>query len=231
MARWPDRLTVGVVCAAAALLLLAAMTAGAAEGKLVPLDIKLPRPEYRETPKDIKPRPTLEPPRAKPRPPFLAPPGCRNLALRKPVAASDDEPIAGELEQITDGNKSGDTESFVELPQGRQRIQIDLGEPSRLYAIVVWHNHGAPVIYHDVAVQVAADADFITGVRTLFNNDYDNSLGLGIGKDKEYIEDNQGRLIDAKGVTARYVRCYTRGNTASVSNHYIEVEVYGKPAP
>lgn len=235
MGRSLNELTARLVCGTVALLALAAATACAGEaagrGKLVPLDIKLPRPEYRETPKDIKPRPTLDPPRAKPRRPFLAPPGCRNLALRKPVTASDDEPLAGELEQVTDGSKSGDTESYVELPRGRQWVQIDLGKPSRLYAVVVWHNHGAPLIYHDVVVQVAADADFITGVRTLFNNDYDNSAGLGIGKDKEYIEDYQGRLIDARGVTARFVRLYTNGNTTTPLNHYVEVEVYGKPAP
>jgi hypothetical protein len=31
-------------------------------------------------------------------------------------------------------------------------------------------------------VQTADDPDFITNVRTLFNNDIDNSLGLGVGK-------------------------------------------------
>jgi hypothetical protein len=71
-----------------------------------------------------------------------------------------------------------------------------------LYAVVVWHAHDTPQIVHDVIVQVADDADFTQNVRTLYNNDYDNSAGLGVGKDKEYFEDYEGRLIDAKGVSA-----------------------------
>ena len=69
-----------------------------------------------------------------------------------------------------------------------------------------------------------------TGVTTIFNNDHDNTSGLGIGKDKEYIETNEGRLMDPRGVKARYVRLYSNGNTSNDMNHYVEVEVYGTPA-
>ena len=55
-------------------------------------------------------------------------------------------------------------------------------------------------------------------------------LGLGAGKDRPYIETYQGKLIDAKGAKGRYVRLYSKGNTTSKMNHYIEVEVFGKPA-
>jgi len=79
-------------------------------------------------------------------------------------------------------------------------------------------------------VQVADDADFLENVRTLYNNDHDNSAGLGVGKDLAYVEVNSGRLIDTKGVKARYVRLYSRGSTAGEMNHYIEVEVFGRPA-
>ena len=77
-------------------------------------------------------------------------------------------------------------------------------------------------------VQVAEDPDFITGVTTLFNNDDDNSSGLGAGKDKEYLENYEGKLLDGKGAKGRYVRLYSNGSTSSDANHYIEVEVYGK---
>jgi hypothetical protein len=67
-------------------------------------------------------------------------------------------------------------------------------------------------------------------VKTIFNNDADNSDGLGAGKDPAYIETNQGRLMPVKEpVQGRYVRLYSNGNTSNPSNHYIEVEVYGKP--
>jgi len=81
-----------------------------------------------------------------------------------------------------------------------------------------------------VVVQVANDPDFITNVRTLFNNDIDNSSGMCIGKDMHYTETNEGKLIDAKGARARDVRLYSNGNNANDLNHYIEVEVFGKPA-
>ena len=53
---------------------------------------------------------------------------------------------------------------------------------------------------------------------------------MGIGSDMHYVETSEGRLIDAKGVRARYVRLYSNGNSSNELNHYIEVEVYGKPA-
>jgi len=83
----------------------------------------------------------------------------------------------------------------------------------------------------DVVVQVADDADFISQVRTLFNNDRDNSSGLGVGADRPYVETAEGKLIDAKGTVARYVRLYSRGNNANDQNHYLEVEVFGRPVP
>ena len=224
----------GLVAACAAVLVVVGSPGAAVEagekGKLVPVEIKLPLPMFRGTPKNIKLTPHMEKPSAKPRPPFLAPEGATSLAFEKEIASSDDEPIVGELEQVTDGDKKGSDGSYVELGPGRQWVQIDLEQVASIYAIIIWHYHGESRVYHDVVVQVAADADFITNVRTLFNNDYDNSSGLGIGKDKEYFEDYQGRLIDTKGAKARYLRFYSKGNTANDMNHYTEVEVHGKPA-
>ena len=91
---------------------------------------------------------------------------------------------------------------------------------------------GAPMIYYgdEVGMWGANDPDFTQDVKTLYNNDHDNSAGLGAGKDKEYVESNEGRLVDAKGVKARYVRLYSKGNTSNDRNNYVEVEVWGKPA-
>jgi len=50
-----------------------------------------------------------------------------------------------------------------------------------------------------------------------------------VGTDKEYFETYEGKLIDAKGVEARYVRCYSRGSTYSALNRYTEIEVWGIP--
>jgi len=55
---------------------------------LVPIDLKLPRPAFKGTPKNIPPGTKLEKPRDKPREPFLAPPGSRIVSGGRPVTSS-----------------------------------------------------------------------------------------------------------------------------------------------
>ena len=195
---------------------------------MVAIDIKLPKPMFVGTPQSTKVA-NLEKPLGKPRPPFLAPAGTTNVALGKPVASSDEEPIIGDIEMITDSDMEAADGSYVELGPFAQNVTVDLEAIHEIYAIIVWHYHKQARVYFDVVVQVADDPDFITNVRTLFNNDIDNSAGIGVGKDMHYTETNEGKLIDAKGVKARYVRLYSNGNTGNDLNHYIEVAVYGKP--
>ncbi|MHC5059466.1 MAG: hypothetical protein ACYTFK_00035 [Planctomycetota bacterium] len=196
----------------------------------VPLPIELPRPMFVGTPQNIQGVSRLKKPLGKPRPAFLAPPGTVNVAFGKPVSSTDEEPIIGEIEYITDGDKSAAEGSYVELGPFVQHITIDLGAEYDIYAILFWHYHKQARVYFDLIVQVAGDPDFITGVATLYNNDDDNSAGLGIGQDMHFVETNEGKLIDAKGTRGRYVRLYSNGNNANDLNHYIEVEVFGKPA-
>ena len=196
--------------------------------KLVPLDIKLPKPMFVGTPQNIR-VPNLEKPLGRPRPAFLAPVGTKNVAFGKEVSSSDEEPIIGEIEMITDGDREAADGSYVELGPFMQDVTIDLGAEYEIYAILLWHFHKQARVYFDVIVRVANDPDFITNVRTLFNNDADNSSGLGIGSAMHYVETSEGKLIDAKGVRARYVRLYSNGNSSNELNHYIEVEVFGKP--
>ncbi|MGD0782599.1 MAG: hypothetical protein ABSA30_07045, partial [Candidatus Aminicenantales bacterium] len=164
------------------------------------------------------------------RAPFFVPKGTKLLSLKKTVSSSDTQPVIGELSFVTDGEKSGEDGYFVELGPGKQWVQIDLGSSASVAAILVWHFHSQARVYRDVVVQVSDDRDFLKGVTTVYNNDHDNTSGLGLGRDKEYIETNEGRLIDAKGARGRYVRLYSNGNTSNDMNHYVEVEVYGSPA-
>jgi len=196
--------------------------------ELVPINIELPKPMFVGTPQPTR-VPNLEKPLGKLRPPFLAPVGTKNVALGKPITASDEEPIIGEIEYITDGDREAADGSYVELGPLQQHVTIDLEAKYEIYAILVWHYHKQAWAYFDVVVQVADDPDFITDVKTVFNNDIDNSSGFGVGKDMHYVETNEGKLIEAKGVQARYVRLYSNGNNTNDLNHYIEVEVYGKP--
>lgn len=196
---------------------------------MAPIPIELPKPMFVGTPRPVR-VPNLEKPLGKPRPLFYAPAGTKNVAFAKPVTCTEQEPIIGEIEMITDGDKEAADGSYVELGPFLQHVTIDLGAEFDIYAILLWHYHKQALVYFDVVVRVADDPDFITNVRTLFNNDTDNSSGLGIGKDMHYVETNEGKLIDAKGIRARYVRLYSNGNNANELNHYIEVEVFGKPA-
>ena len=224
------------MAAATALAFVLALTAQpidssaqAPAGETIPLPVKLPKPAFAGTPKDIPPGTTVEKPTGKPRPIPLVPKGTVNLALHKKVISSK-APFEGSLDLITDGDKEAREGSVVEVKPGLQWVQIDLGASDPLYYILVWHFHAEAVVFHDVIVQVSNDANFIEGVTTLFNNDQDNSAGLGIGKDREYFETNEGKLIDARGIKARYVRLYSHGSThRDPLNRYTEVEVYGLP--
>ena len=232
----------------------AAMPGGAAAARpgaraaagLVPLAISLPKPMFKCTPYPIHARgiPNLEDrsKRRRPRGPFLVPPGTTNIALGKPITSSDLVPIIGELEQIVDGQKQGTDGYFVELWSKCSRngellpawVQIDLQCDASVYAILIWRRQWANV-YHDVVVRISHDPDFIDAV-TIFNNDHDNTCGFGIGRDKAYVESYQGKLIDCKGFTGRYVRLYSRGSLRDEGNYYTEVEVHGRavdapPAP
>lgn len=192
------------------------------------IPLKLPKPAFKGTPKDVPPGTNLEPPRKGPRPEFMAPKGVKLLSKDKPVKASDNDPIIGTLKYVTNGDKEATEGSYVELGPGLQWVQIDLGKEAELYAVVVWHYHNNARVYHDVIVQIADDADFLKNVRTVFNNDHDNSAGLGVGTDLEFWETYEGKLVDCKAQTGRYVRLYSKGSTADDQNHYTEVEVFGK---
>jgi len=198
-------------------------------GSLVPIPIDLPKPMFEGTPQNLS-VPNLQKPLGRPRDPFLAPGGVTNVARGKKVTSSDTEPVIGELEQATDGDKKATEGSVVELGPAIQHLTVDLGTPHEIYAVLFWHFHKAPRVYLDVIVQLADDVAFKKNVRTLFNNDNDNTSGLGAGMDMNYVETAEGKLLDAKGNRARYVRLYSRGNNANDLNHYVEVEVFGRPA-
>jgi hypothetical protein len=219
---WKFLLLAAVVCAA-----------GARADDLAPLPLVLPPPALKGTPPNLPTNTTAEPLSSKPRPIFYAPKGVANVALGKPVTASDSNLIGGELKQITDGKKGAYEENIVTMRRGLQWVQIDLQGEFTLYAIALWHDFSSPVVVRSVIVQVSDDPDFKTGVQTLFNNDQKNVEGLGAGTDREYFDNpltGAGKLIDAKGVKARYVRCYSHGNSDNALNTYIEVEAYGLPA-
>ncbi|HWD18608.1 MAG TPA: discoidin domain-containing protein [Verrucomicrobiae bacterium] len=211
-------------------MVLAACIAQSQAQDLVPLKIKLPAPAFIGTPSDLPVGTTVEKPTGKPRPPLMVPPNVVNLALGKTVTSSSTNVLAADLKKITDGDKESRESSVVLLRKGAHWVQIDLGAPAELFAIVIWHNHDAPKVYHGVVVEVSDDPEFKSNVQVVFNNDHANMDGLGVGTNREYFETNEGKLIETHNVKGRYVRAYSDGSTESKLNEYLEIEVYGRPA-
>ena len=183
-----------------------------------PLFVGTPLPKENPPPNlDTSTVPTLE---------VKVPEGVTLLSKGKTVTSNDSAPI-GDLTLATDGDKQGDDGYFVDLMPGKAWIQIDLGEPKEIWLLWVWHFHKQNVMFKDVIAQISDDPEFKTST-TVFNNDFDNSAGLGVGPDKSYIETNNGRPIPVSGVKGRYVRFSSNGRDLDDTNQYIEVEVYGK---
>ena len=96
------------------------------------IKIDLPEAMFVGTPTNLS-VPHLEKPLGKPRPPFLAPKGTENVALGKTIASTDEFPIIGELEMITDGENDADDGYFVELGPFTQHVTIDLEKQYNIY--------------------------------------------------------------------------------------------------
>ena len=205
-------------------------TSGTNSPALVPLKLNLPAPVFSGTPKDIPAGVNVEPAPATPPPPLMVPKDVRNLAPGTKITSSDHGVSAASLAKITDGNKEVTENGAAILRKGLQWVQFDLGTSNDIYAIAIWHAHDAAKVYRSVIVQVSDDPDFGDSAKTLFNNDSDNSAGLGIGTNRQYFETYQGKVIDAHGARSRYVRLYSHGSTESALNEYTEVEIYGRPA-
>ncbi len=146
------------------------------------------------------------------------------------ITSSDKSATPETLAKLTDGDKEAGEQSVIYLRKGPQWVQMDFGSAQQIFAVAIWHAHDQAKVYHDVIVQVADDQHFNKNVRTLFNNDQDNSSRLGAGTDREYFETFEGRLINVKGIKARSIRFYSNGSTESALNEYTEIEVYGRPA-
>ena len=204
--------------------LLGATAFAGAPGK-VPLAVEYPKPLFAGTPRPIS-LSNLEPAGAK-RADIMVSAESKLLSRGKKVTSSDSLPVIGELSFITDGDKTGIDGAYVELGPNTQWVQVDLGASAKIDAVAVWHFHSQARVYHDVVVQISDDPEFKKGVKTIFNNDDDNSSKLGKGGEKSYVETNHGRVLPADGATGRYVRLYSNGNTSDELNHYCEIEVFG----
>lgn len=219
-----------IVRSVAAITLLTATLSFAADApNKEALVLQLPAPTLKGTPEQLPTGPSIEANSEKAPAAFMLAKGAKNVALDKSVKTSVN-PFTGEASQITDGKKEAFDYDTVEMKKGSQWVQVDLGEEFNIQAIAMWHDHRYIQVMHDVIVQVSNDPQFTNNVTTLFNNDTDNSSGLGVGTDREYFERHWGRVFDGKNAKARYVRGYSKGSHLSALNCWQEIEVYALPA-
>jgi len=212
----------------AAFSLLVAAPAAFADTAKENLKIEFPKAQFIGTPVPASGIKNLEPV-GKPIKTLPVAKGTVLLSKEKEVTSSETAPSIGDLTLVTDNDKDGADGSFVELGPGQQWVQIDLGDPATISAIALWHFHKQARVYRDVVVEVSDDPEFKTST-IVFNNDDDNTLGKGAGKDPAYVETNHGRLLSGKDTKGRYVRAWSNGNNVDDLNHYVEIEVYGVPA-
>jgi hypothetical protein len=199
-----------------------------AEDKELPL--VLPKSVALGTPRPMKIN-NLEPISKNPRILPKVPAAAVNLAEGCDVTSSAREAAAGDFSYLTDGDKGGEEGFEVELPRGAHWVQVDLKKSAEISAIVLWHFHRERRVYFNVIVQISDDAAFKKDVTTVYNNDAEGELGLGKGKDYCYYESNEGRVMAlSPAIKGRYVRFYSKGNSAGPSNDYIETEIWGVPA-
>lgn len=154
----------------------------------------------------------------------------KNLALGKKITSS----VAfSNMGVINDGVKNNTNAYSEDYPNGSglQWIQFDLGKRYDISEVNIWRYWNDKRTYRDLIVRLSNTSDFTGEVKTVFNNDTNNSAGFGTGTDGEYVETSAGKSISFNEINARYVRVYSGGSTANTNNHFVEVEVMGVEAP
>ncbi|HZG75124.1 MAG TPA: fibronectin type III domain-containing protein [Paenibacillus sp.] len=162
-----------------------------------------------------------------------------NVALNKTVTVSTTDLFGGAPSVITDGiSTNSSAYAGIRTTSGPQYYQVDLGAAYSLNQLRLVNDWGASGIARtnkDVIVQLSNSATFASGVTTVYNNDADNSVGLGTGTDPEYQESAAGLTIPlATPVNARYARVWGSGhvrvdNTSHNVMTPIEFEAYADP--
>jgi len=164
-----------------------------------------------------------------------------NVARNKAVTTNAPTTSGQPLSALTDGVTARDKYVLYSVATGPKWAQVDLGrayDVERLNVRSDWGSSASVYRYaRDVVVQLSNDPDFASGVVTVFNNDGDNSSGLGVGTDAEYLEPADGSGKDiylSTPVNARYVRFWANGHIRvngqlNLVNTPIEIEAYADP--
>ncbi len=155
----------------------------------------------------------------------------QNLSKGKTVTYSairSGESTGVPVSYLTDGDTS--LTHLVAVGNASQLVSVTVNLPqaSTITRLKMWHYWGDGRTYHDVIVQLSSTANFSSGVTTVFNNDTNNSAGLGVGTDAEYAETSAGKeIVLPAPVIAQYARFYIAANSVNTFNHYVELQVFG----
>lgn len=165
-----------------------------------------------------------------------------NVALNKTVTASTTDLFGGSLSLVTDGQSaSASGYAGIRTTNGPQYYQVDLGAAYALNRLRIVNDWGSSAsVYRtnkDIIVLLSNDPAFSTGVTVVYNNDANNSVGLGAGSDPEFQEPpgGVGTWFDlGTPVNARYARVWGNGhvradNSVHAVNTPIEFEAYADP--
>lgn len=163
-----------------------------------------------------------------------------NVAIGKTVSSNAASSSGQPLSALTDGVKTTDKYVLYGVSDGPKYAQVDLGQAYDVARVNIRNDWGAAGTYRtgkDLIVQLSNDPTFASGVTTIFNNDGDNSSGLGAGTDAEYVEPGDGSgkdILLADTVNARYVRYWANGHvringTVNLVDTPVEIEVYADP--
>ncbi len=159
---------------------------------------------------------------------FLVPLGTKLVSLGKPVRTSVDPIESSSPGLLTNGDMSSEDGTILVLPPGPQWVQVDLGKSMRIEKVHLWHDHRRVDVYRDVVVELSQREDFSEETRVIFNADLKNVHGRGEGSDPAYIATNHGRVFDAGGWAARYVRVWGSGSYNHGFHRYAELQVYAR---
>lgn len=150
-----------------------------------------------------------------------------NVALGKTPTFSG--PFSQSAAYATDGLSNNSNNWVGTNAAGLGWMQIDFGQNYDVDKIKLWHYFADGRIFRDVIVQLSNDPTFRNGVTTVFNNDANNSAGLGAGTDSEYAESASGKVISFSKVNARYARFWINGNNKINSDSWVEAQVFTAP--
>jgi formylglycine-generating enzyme required for sulfatase activity len=149
--------------------------------------------------------------------------GCRLISHGCKVTSSS-PPQRGELEFVTDGDRSGEDGHGVELPAGRQWVRIDLGEVREVHGLWVWRYHRMPVVFRGVKIELAENE--AGPWTTLWSTEPD---ARGKRSAPLHYETFSGfPFVPLTPPLARFVRLWSEGADKLPENHYVEIAVYGR---